>query len=122
MSRLPSTLPLTELAALCDAPDIGVCGGVVNGGGPEFVAVTDGTEPRMGVGLFTTVEGDGLPTPNEALERGVTDSGGLAGRLGTVAVAPAGSDATPGFVWPGEAIVGVWRGVLFVEDMVVKTG
>jgi hypothetical protein len=56
ISRLPSTLPLIELVALCPpAMLIGVCGGVVNGkptGGAELVAVTSGTWPRVGVGLL----------------------------------------------------------------------
>jgi hypothetical protein len=56
ISRLPSTLPLIELVALCPPVMlIGVCGGVVNGkptGGAELVAVTSGTWPRVGVGLL----------------------------------------------------------------------
>ena len=55
MSRFPNTLPLIELVALWEIPDTGVCGGVVRGkpaGWPELVAVTLGTEPRVGVGLF----------------------------------------------------------------------
>lgn len=52
VSRLPSTLPLTELAALT-TPAIGVCGGVVQGSGPnELVAATLGTLPSVGVGLL----------------------------------------------------------------------
>jgi len=46
-----------ELVALCETPDMGVCGGVVKGrvgGWAEFAAVTSGTEPRVGVGLFMT--------------------------------------------------------------------
>ncbi len=59
ISRFPKTEPLIELVALCEIPDIGVCGGVVmgrQGGWAEFTAVTEGTEPRVGVGLLITLE------------------------------------------------------------------
>ena len=61
MSRLPRKLLLMELVALCETPDMGVCGGVVKGrvgGWVEFAAVTSGTEPRVGVGLFMTDAAD----------------------------------------------------------------
>lgn len=48
---------LTELVPLCETADMGVCGGVDSGsvgGCDELVAVTSGTEPRVGVGLLTT--------------------------------------------------------------------
>lgn len=52
VSRLPSMLPLTELAALAP-PAMGVCGGVVHGKAPnELVAATLGTLPKVGVGLL----------------------------------------------------------------------
>lgn len=54
-----------ELAALWETMDIGVCGGVV-AGRLEFVAVTDGTAPIVGVGLLTTPE-DVVPA-NEMVE------------------------------------------------------
>lgn len=53
VSRLPRTLPLTELGALT-TPDIGVCGGVVHGKFEKEVlaAATLGTFPSVGVGLL----------------------------------------------------------------------
>lgn len=56
VSRLPSTLPLTELGPLT-TPAIGVCGGVVHGRleKDEFAAATPGTVPRDGVGLLVIV-------------------------------------------------------------------
>ncbi len=55
VSRLPSTLPLTELGALIPPP-IGVCGGVVHDRGPkELVAATLGTLPSVGVGLLVMI-------------------------------------------------------------------
>lgn len=55
VSLLPSTLPLTELAALTP-PAIGVCGGVVQGRAlNEFAAATLGTLPRVGVGLLVII-------------------------------------------------------------------
>lgn len=56
-SRLPRTLTVVP-APPCETVDNGVCGGVVSGsaeGCAECVAVTSGTEPRVGVGLFTTL-------------------------------------------------------------------
>lgn len=56
VSLFPSTLPLTELGPLT-SPDIGVCGGVVNGR-PEkevLLAATLGTLPNVGVGLLLTM-------------------------------------------------------------------
>jgi hypothetical protein len=55
-SRFPRTLTVV-LAPPCEAVGNGVCGGVVRGsaeGCAECAAVTKGTEPRVGVGLFTT--------------------------------------------------------------------
>ncbi len=55
VSLLPRTLPLTELVALI-APDMGVCGGVVQGNpvNEELDAATLGTFPTVGVGLLVT--------------------------------------------------------------------
>jgi hypothetical protein len=55
-SRLPRTLTVVP-APPCEGVGNGVCGGVVSGraeGCAEFAAVTEGTEPSVGVGLFTT--------------------------------------------------------------------
>lgn len=73
-SLFPSTLPLMELAALCETMEIGVWGGVV-AGRFEFVAVTEGTAPIVGVGLLTTLE-DVVPA-NEIVE-----PAGLEGMIG----------------------------------------
>lgn len=56
VSRFPRTLPLTELGRLLIIPN-GVCGGVVHGRPlkDEFGAVTLGTFPNVGVGLFPTI-------------------------------------------------------------------
>ena len=53
VSRLPRTLPLTELAVLI-TPDMGVCGGVVQGKLAKDVlaAAMLGTFPNVGVGLL----------------------------------------------------------------------
>lgn len=61
---------------LCETEDIGVCGGVLRGrvgGCAEWVAVTRGTDPSVGVGLLIT----------EAEEAGVAvlDRAGLAGGI-----------------------------------------
>ena len=55
VSRLPSTLPVTDDGRLI-TPDIGVSGGVDHGCPPndELDAVTLGTLPIIGVGLLTT--------------------------------------------------------------------
>lgn len=78
-SRLPSTLPIDGAAAF----GIGVCGGVVRGrpeGCEECVAVTEGTEPRVGVGLLITAADccvdDCVPTEPAELDRA-----GLAGGI-----------------------------------------
>jgi hypothetical protein len=85
--RFPSTLP--ELA-VWEALGIGVWGGVVSGRGSvdgcaECAAVTDGTDPRVGVGLLTTPAGvcceDCVATEQAELERA-----GLAGGIGPVFV------------------------------------
>ena len=54
VSLFPSILPVTELGLLLTIPDIGVCGGVVQGKllNAGFVAATLGTFPRVGVGLL----------------------------------------------------------------------
>jgi hypothetical protein len=56
VSRFPRTLPLTELGRLLIIPN-GVCGGVVHGRPlkDELGAVTLGTFPNVGVGLFPTI-------------------------------------------------------------------
>ena len=55
VSLLPSTLPLTELGRLM-TPDMGVCGGVVQGRPVKegLTAARLGTLPIMGVGLLIT--------------------------------------------------------------------
>lgn len=64
---LPLPLALPLVLALGGIAERGVCGGVVSGragGWAEFVAVTNGTEPRVGVGLFITgVEPAPVPVP-----------------------------------------------------------
>lgn len=74
---MPRTLPVIEEAVFGK----GVCGGVVRGrpeGCEECVAVTEGTEPRVGVGLFITAAAccvdDCVPTEPTEL-----DLAGLAG-------------------------------------------
>jgi hypothetical protein len=92
----------------------GVWGGVVSGSGggcAEFVAVTSGTEPRVGVGLFTTPAGGGCEDW-VAIEFVELDRAGLAG--GAVAVFP----DTWAFAGEG-ACVGVGRGVMFVDAVPV---
>lgn len=60
ISRFPNTLLLLFVvlaAPPVGAADMGVCGGVVRGsveGWAECVAVTDGTDPSVGVGLLNT--------------------------------------------------------------------
>jgi hypothetical protein len=71
-----------ELVALCETPDMGVCGGVVKGrvgGWAEFAAVTSGTEPRVGVGLFMTVAADWW-AEIVLIDDAEDDRAGLAGR------------------------------------------
>ncbi len=84
--RFPRTVLLALLASPWDAVDSGVSGGVVRGrvagGCAECVAVTSGTEPRVGVGLLTTVsaccEARCVVTDDTEFERA-----GLAGGGGT---------------------------------------
>ena len=96
-------LPLIELVALCETPDIGVCGGVV-AGKDEFVAVTEGTEPNVGVGL--------LITPDELVAAWPADidadeGEGLAGGTGPEPFA----DTGVGFVDDGDAdVIGAGAG------------
>ncbi len=107
---------------------IGVCGGVVSGsptGGAEFVAVTSGTWPRVGVGLLPTefvcteakvaiedCEFDlaGLPGRTENIGAGEGCEGG-----GTTGVAFAKAGET--FANEGDTVaVGVGTGVLLEDD------
>ena len=76
VSLFPSTLPLTELGPLT-TPDMGVCGGVVNGR-PEkevLAAATLGTFPSVGVGLLVMMP-DCVATEEVEL-----DLVGLGGRI-----------------------------------------
>jgi hypothetical protein len=126
MSRFPKTLLLIELAALCEIPDIGVGGGVVRGrigGCAEFVAVTEGTEPRVGVGLLITLE-PGVGTEESGVtDEMVEDPVGLAGRGGSAKAVVAGEGAGmmgQDFAREGDvAKVGVGRGVVLAEDVAV---
>lgn len=100
-SRLPRTLPLIELAALCE--DMGVSGGVLKGW-LEFVAVTEGTVPRIGVGLFTTtaaleLDEEGVAGPELAARAGTALGAG-------VGVPIAAKDALPVEFLRGEAKIG----------------
>lgn len=77
VSRFPRTVPENELVVL----GRGVWGGVVRGrvdGGAELVAVTDGTAPRVGVGLLTTAANCGAGVC-VAIEPAELDRAGLAG-------------------------------------------
>lgn len=115
-SLFPSTLPLTELVALCP-PAIGVCGGVGCGKptGPDgFVAVTIGTWLRVGVGLFVTA---GVCTEDiVAIDDCEFDRAGLPGLSGKNGAAGDGSDeamAGEALVKDGEAVLmGVGTGVV----------
>lgn len=90
-------LPLTELVALCETPDIGVCGGVV-AGKAEFIAVTEGTAPNVGVGLLITLEG---PVAAWLADSEADEGEGLAGRTGLGPFAATGV----GFADDGDADV-----------------
>jgi hypothetical protein len=102
VSRLPSTLaPLTELAALKELLDKGVCGGVVIGmlmTAPELVAATLGTLPRVGVGLPAIFRPDDCGcSPKEswvAIEDVDDVRVGLTGRTGGAEEAAEGVGAT----------------------------
>lgn len=101
ISRFPKTLPLMELVALWD--DMGVSGGVLKGW-LEFVAVTEGTVPRIGVGLFTTL------AALEVAEEGVAGPE-LAARAGTAVGVGAGvpiaaNEALPAEFLRGEVKIG----------------
>lgn len=116
-SRLPRTLPVNEVAVF----GIGVCGGVVMGrpeGCEECVAVTEGTEPRVGVGLLITAAAccvdDWVPTEPAELDRA-----GLAGGtwpLLAVAKPPLIAGAWVALIGDG-ICVGVGKGVLLVEGV-----
>lgn len=73
---------LTEVVPLCDTADMGVCGGVLKGrvwGWDEFVAVTSGTAPKVGVGLLTTFAVDCWVEDCVATEHAEFERTGLAG-------------------------------------------
>lgn len=82
MSRLPRTVPVSVLVPPCELGiGRGVCGGVVRGsdeGCAECAAVTDGTDPRVGVGLFTTAPACWFDDC-VATEQAELDRAGLAG-------------------------------------------
>lgn len=126
MSRLPRTLPLTELLALWDTPDdIGVCGGVVRGrvgGCAELAAVTRGTDPNVGVGLLMTVCGCWVEE-RVATEEVELDRAGLEGR-GVAAGWEARAATGPGLVFTteGDEIWLVGAGVWLVDGAVETTG
>ena len=77
MSRLPSTLPATELGRLI-TPDIGVSGGVVHGSPAKdgFIAATLGTAPIIGVGLLITGWEDSVAIDDMEFERVGLGGGG----------------------------------------------
>lgn len=114
-SLLPRTLPLMELLALCDTFVMGVCGGVVNargGTGPELVAVTDGTELSVGVGLLTTPEFGGAMFVLDCTETDAAELIGLTGpgKIGVLFAKP-GVVANVGGCNGGVFVVGVIVGV-----------
>ena len=121
LARFPKTLVPAVVVPFCGGPEIGVCGGVVIGsvgGCAEFVAVTDGTVPRVGVGLFTTTAGAGCVESCVATEQAELDRAGLAGGMGPVLFEGAWlvliGDGTCG----DTECVGVSRGVRFVAGVV----
>lgn len=122
LTGLASRLPRTLLPdPFCGAPEMGVCGGVVSGsvgGCAEWVAVTDGTVPSVGVGLFTTPAGVGCVEGCVATEQVELDRAGLAGGAGPVLFEDAWfvliGDGTCG----DAECVGVSRGVTFVAGVV----
>ena len=113
--RFPKTLPL--VVVLCGALEIGVCGGVVSGRGSvdgcaECVAVTDGTVPRVGVGLFTIPAGVCCEEDCVATEQVELERAGLAGGTGPMLVV----DVL--FVLIGDGTcVGVGKGVTFAAGV-----
>lgn len=117
-SRLPSTLPPVVVDPFCGTPEIGVCGGVVSGsvgGCAECVAVTDGTVPSVGVGLFTTAAGVGWV--EVATEQAELDRAGLAGGTGPVLFEDVWPVLTGGGTCGDAECVGVSRGVTFVAGV-----
>lgn len=84
------------------------------GGGAELVAVTDGTVPRVGVGLFMTSEPDAAAMDDEV------EPVGLAGRSGLVVAGIDGGDGPEGtgvaLATEGEAIVEFDNGGVFVDE------
>lgn len=109
--RFPNTL--LDGVAVCGALEIGVCGGVVSGRGSaggcaEFVAVTEGTVPSVGVGLLTTPPEACCKDDCVATEQVEFERAGLAGGTGAVVVV----DAL--FALAGDCkCVGVGKGVRF---------
>lgn len=102
----------------CGTPEIGVCGGVVSGsvgGCAECVAVTDGTVPSVGVGLFTTAAGVGWV--EVATEQAELDRAGLAGGTGPVLFEDVWPVLTGGGTCGDAECVGVSRGVTFVAGV-----
>jgi hypothetical protein len=121
-SRLPSTLPIDGVAAL----GRGVCGGVVRGrpeGCAECVAVTEGTEPSVGVGLLMTVA-DCWVDDCVATEPAELDRAGLAG--GTWPLLAAGKPPLLTGAWVAligdGTCVGVGKGVILVEGVLELSG
>ena len=119
-SRLPSTLAPAVVDPFCGAPEIGVCGGVVSGsvgGCAECVAVTDGTVPSVGVGLFTTPAGVGCVEGCVATEQAEFDRAGLTGGTGPVLFEGVWLVLTGDGTCGDAGCVGVNRGVTFVAGV-----
>lgn len=91
-SRLPRMLVPVVAGPFWEALETGVCGGVVrgsDGGCAECAAVTDGTVPSVGVGLFTMPAGVGCVEDCVATEQAEVERAGLAGGAGPVLFAEA---------------------------------
>ena len=93
------------------------------GGCAELAAVTDGTEPRVGVGLLITLELGVVAVENGVTDEIVEDPVGLVGRAGSAKVAVDGDGLGiigQAFTREGDvAIVGVGKGVVLAEDVAV---
>ena len=120
VSRLPRTLPLTELGALIPPPS-GVCGGVVHGRVPnELLAATLGTLPSVGVGLLVMMP----PEPCRwddcvATDEAEFDRVGLGG----CPIEPVKGDGDGAAIKEGaEIAVGVGVGVTCADETVETAG
>lgn len=120
-SRFPRTLEPVVVGPFCGAAEVGVCGGVVSGSVgscAECAAVTDGTVPSVGVGLFTTPAGAGCVEGCVATEQAELDRAGLAGGAGPVLFEDAWFVLTGDGTCGDADCVGVSRGVRFVAGVV----